>query len=59
MTGHQIFHSVLFIIIGVVTLCDVKGAKKSKRYINLFIGILALLIAAYDILTSGFGITIF
>jgi hypothetical protein len=31
----------------------VKGAKKPQKYINLTTGILALVIAACDILTSG------
>ncbi len=59
MTGLEIFHTVIFIIFGVVSLCEVKGAKKRRKYISLVIGILALLIALYDILVSGFGIQIF
>jgi len=59
MTGLEIFHTVIFIIFGVVSLCEVKGAKKRRKYISLVIGILALLIAIYDILVSGFGIQIF
>ena len=58
MTGLEIFHTVIFIIFGVVSLCEVKGAKKRRKYISLVIGILALLIALYDILVSGFGIQI-
>lgn len=59
MTGLEIFHTVIFIIFGVVSLCEVKGAKKRRKYISLVIGILALLIALYDILVSGFEIQIF
>lgn len=59
MTGLEIFHTVIFIIFGVVSLCEVKGAKKRRKYISLVIGVLALLIALYDILVSGFGIQIF
>ena len=59
MTGLEIFHTVIFIIFGVVSLCEVKGAKKPRKYISLVIGILALLIALYDILVSGLGIQIF
>ena len=59
MTGLEIFHTVIFIIFGVVSLCEVKGAKKRRKYISLVIGILALLIALYDILVSGFGTQIF
>lgn len=59
MTGLEIFHTVIFIIFGVVSLCEVKGAKKRRKYISLVIGILALLIALYDILVSCFGIQIF
>ena len=59
MTGLEIFHTVIFIIFGVVSLCEIKGAKKRRKYISLVIGILALLIALYDILVSGFGIQIF
>lgn len=59
MTGLEIFHTVIFIIFGVVSLCEVKGANKRRKYISLVIGVLALLIALYDILVSGFGIQIF
>ncbi|WP_300815971.1 hypothetical protein [uncultured Duncaniella sp.] len=59
MTGLEIFHTVIFIIFGVVSLCEVKGAKKPRKYISLVIGILALLIALYDILVSGLGIQVF
>ncbi len=58
MTGLEIFHTVIFIIFGVVSLCEVKGAKKPRKYISLAIGILSLLIALFDILVSGFGIEI-
>lgn len=59
MTGLQVFHTALFIVFGVVSLCEVKGAKRPRKYVSLAIGILALLIALYDILVSGFGISIF
>lgn len=58
MTGLQILHTIIFIVFGVVSICEVKGVKKSKKYINLSMGVLALLIAAYDILVTGFGIRI-
>lgn len=60
MTPIQIFHTVLFYIFGIVSLCEVKGARsKSRKYISLAIGILSLLIALYDTLVAGFGVKIF
>jgi hypothetical protein len=59
MTGHQIFITVFLVVFGVVQLFEVKGAKKTRKYINLFTGILCLIIALYDILTLGLGMTIF
>jgi uncharacterized protein with PQ loop repeat len=59
MTVLQIIHTAFFVIFGIVQLCEVKGTKKPQKYINLFTGILSLLIAIYDILTLALGITIF
>ena len=59
MTGLQLFHTILFIIFGVVILFEVRGVKKQQKYVKLAIGILALLIALYDILVSGLGIKVF
>lgn len=59
MTGLQLFHTILFIIFGVVILVEVRGVKKPQKYVKLAIGILALLIALYDILVSGLGIKVF
>jgi hypothetical protein len=59
MTGHQIFQTVLLTIFGVISLSTVKGTKKPQKYIDLFIGILALLSVAYDILTLCLGISLF
>jgi hypothetical protein len=59
MTGFEIFHTVLFIIFGITSLCEVKGEKNPRKYINLGIGILAILIALYDIIVTGLGIKIF
>lgn len=59
MTGLQLFHTILFIIFGVVILFEVRSVRKPQRYVRLAIGILALLIALYDILVSGLGIKIF
>jgi hypothetical protein len=59
MTKLEIFHTILFIIFGISALCGVKGEKKPRKYLSIGIGILALLIAAYDIVVTGFGIAIF
>ena len=59
MTRLEIFHTVIFIIFGVVSLCEVKREKKPRKYISLAIGILALLIALYDILVKGMGVSVF
>lgn len=59
MTGLQLFHTILFIIFGVVILFEVRSVKKPQKYVKLAIGILALLIALYDILVSGLGIKVF
>lgn len=59
MTGFEIFHTVIFILLGIVSLWEVKGEKKPRKYISLIVGILALLIAFYDILVSGCVIKIF
>jgi hypothetical protein len=56
MSTHEWFHSVLFIVVGIVLLCNVRGENKPRKYINLCIGVLDLLIAFYDILVTGFGI---
>jgi hypothetical protein len=53
MSRHEIFITIFFVIYGIAQLCSVKGAKKPQKYINLTTGILALGIAACDILTSG------
>jgi uncharacterized membrane protein SirB2 len=58
MTKLEIFHTVIFILLGIFILSRKKETRKSK-YIDLCIGILALLIAAYDIVVTGFGIAIF
>jgi hypothetical protein len=52
MTIHLIFHTVIFVLFGIFTLYDVKGSNKPRKYVKLFIGIFALLIALYDILTA-------
>lgn len=59
MTRLEIFHTVIFILLGIVSLWEVKGEKKPRKYINLIVGILALSLALYDILVSGCGIKIF
>lgn len=59
MTVLQLFHTILFIIFGVVILFEVRSVKKPQKYVKLAIGILALLIAFYDILVSGLGIKVF
>ncbi len=59
MTGREIFHTVIFALFGVVALCEVKGAKKPRKYYNLAIGILCLAIALYDTLVTGFGLPLF
>lgn len=59
MTGREIFHTIIFILFGVVNLLEVKGAKGWRKYICLVIGVLALLVALYDILVSGCGIRVF
>lgn len=59
MTSLEIFHTVILFLFGIVSLWEVKGAKKPRKYISLAIGIFALLIALYDILVYAFGIQIF
>lgn len=59
MTSKELFHVVLFVVVGVVLLCNVRGEKKPRKYVNLCVGIVDLLIALYDILVTGFGIAIF
>lgn len=56
MTGRQIFHTAIFIILGIVALYDARFTKRGRRYLNLAIGILALSIAIYDILHYGLGV---
>jgi hypothetical protein len=59
MTKLQLLHTIFFIVYGIMLLCEIKGAKKSSKYRKLIFGILSLLIALYDILVLGFGLTIF
>ncbi len=56
MTAREIIHTFFFIILGLVSLCEVKGAKKPRKYISLAVGILSLLIALWDILIYAMGI---
>jgi hypothetical protein len=52
MSHLQLFHAVIFILFGIIVLCcNVKGVSKTRKYVNLVMGIGALLIALYDILT--------
>ncbi len=59
MTGLEIFHTVIFILFGVVSLFEARSEKKAKRYVSLLIGVGALSVATYDILVTGLGLTLF
>lgn len=59
MTGLQIFHTVIFIIFGIVSLCGARSARKPRKYIDVAAGVIALLVALYDILVSGLGMDVF
>jgi hypothetical protein len=59
MTKLELFRTILITICGIVSLFAAKSAKKPQKSINLFIGIILLLAAIYDILVLVCGITIF
>jgi nitrate reductase gamma subunit len=59
MDGRTIFHCVVFILLGIYALWNARGEKSKRKYLSLASGILALLIAIYDILVIGCGVTIF
>ncbi len=59
MTGLEIFHTVIFILFGVVSLFEARSEKKAKRYVSLLIGVVSLTVATYAILVSGLGLSLF